>query len=190
MTLAELFSILLIALGLSADCFAVALGGCISIKKLRYIQVFRTALAFGIAQTLMPVIGWAVGRTVVGYIASYDHWVVFGLLAIVGGRMIWEAFHEKDECKEGTDISRGFLLISLAVATSIDSLAVGLSFGVLETNIVYASLIIGVVAFLITNLGFYVGRKAGGLLGQRAKIFGGVILIGIGIRILLTHILG
>ena len=190
MSAGELLSILFIALGLAADCFAVALGGGATIRALRYIQVMRTALAFGAAQAIMPVIGWAVGRTVVDYISAYDHWVVFGLLGAVGGRMIWEAFHEKEEGQGGTDISRGWLLISLAVATSIDSLAVGLSFGLIETNIIYASLIIGVVAFLITHLGFYLGRKAGSLLGQRARIIGGIILIGIGTRILVTHLLG
>lgn len=190
MVIADLFSILLVALGLSADCFAVALSGSISIKNLRKVQVFRTALAFGIAQTLMPVIGWLVGRTVTDFIAVYDHWVAFGLLAVIGFRMIWEAFHEKDERKQDTDISRGWLLITLAVATSIDALAVGLSFAFLNTNIVYASSIIGIVAFLITTLGFYIGRKAGGLLGQRAKIAGGLILIGIGIKIIVTHIIG
>ena len=123
MSVSDLFSILLIAMGLSADCFAVALGGCISMRKLRFMHVFRTALAFGIAQTIMPIIGWLVGRTVINYISSYDHWVSFGLLAIVGGRMIWEAFHEKDECKEDNDISRGWLLLTLAIATSIDALA-------------------------------------------------------------------
>jgi putative Mn2+ efflux pump MntP len=190
MSLSEYFSILLIALGLSADCFAVALGGSISLRRIRYIQIFRTALAFGIAQTVMPLIGWAAGRTVTDFISGFDHWVAFGLLLIVGFRMLWEAFHEKDERAEGTDISRGWLLFTLAVATSIDSLAVGLSFAFLNINILWASSIIGVVAFLITNLAFYIGRKAGSLLGQRAKILGAIILIGIGIRIVVTHVLG
>ena len=190
MSLADFAATFLIALSLSADCFAVALAACISQKNLRFIQVFRTALAFGIAQILMPVIGWSVGRTVINYISSYDHWAVFGLLLLIGGRMLWEALHEKEECKEGTDISRGFLLVTLALATSIDALAVGLSFAFMQINIVSASSLIGGVAFLITLLGFYFGRKAGRLLGERAKIIGGIILIGIGIRILLSHLLG
>jgi putative Mn2+ efflux pump MntP len=192
MTVAELLSILFIAVSLSADCFAVALGGSASLKKQHYSQVFRTSLAFGIAQTLMPLIGWAVGRTVINIISGYDHWVAFGLLAIVGGRMLWEAFRERsrdDKLKEGADISRGLLLVTLAVATSIDALAVGLSFAFLKVDIIYASLIIGAVAFVITGLGFYLGRKAGRLLGQRAKVMGGIILIGIGIRMLLSHLL-
>jgi len=192
MTVAELLSILFIAVSLSADCFAVALGGGVSLKNLRTIQIWRTALAFGIAQIIMPVIGWAVGRTVIDLISGYDHWVAFGLLAIVGGRMLWEAFHEKpggERLKEGADFTRGFLLFTMSVATSIDALAVGLSFAFLKTDIVYSSLIIGAVAFVVTALGFYFGRKAGQLLGQRAKIIGGLILLGIGIRILLSHML-
>jgi manganese efflux pump family protein len=189
MAIAEFFSIFLIALGLAADCFAVALGGSMSIRKLRYRQVLRTGVAFGLAQTLMPVIGWLVGRTIIDYVAGYDHWIAFALLAFIGGRMIWEAFHEKDERKEGADISRGWLLLTLAVATSIDALAVGLSFAFLEINILWASLLIGIVAFLITHLGFFIGRKAGVLLGKRARIIGGLILLAIGIRILVSHLL-
>jgi putative Mn2+ efflux pump MntP len=190
MSFTDLISVLLIALSLSADCFAVALVGSISLRKLRYIQVLRTALVFGIFQTVMAILGWLVGRTVIDFIASFDHWVIFGLLAVVGGRMIWEAFHEDEERVEGTDISKGLLLITLAIATSIDSLAVGLSFGLLDTKIISASLIIGIVTFIITNLGFYVGQGAGGLLGQRAKIVGGLILIGIGVKEVLVHFLG
>jgi manganese efflux pump family protein len=189
MSLTDILSIFLIALSLSADCFAVALGGSISIRKLRFAQVFRTALAFGVAQAAMPFIGWLLGHTVIDYISSYDHWVAFGLLSIVGGRMLWEAFREKDERREGMDISRGLVLFTLAIATSIDSLAVGLSFAFMTINIASAVLIIGTIAFSITVLGFYVGRKAGSLLGQRVRIIGGIILIGIGARILVNHLL-
>jgi manganese efflux pump family protein len=186
----EVLSLLFIALSLSADCFAVALGGSVSIKHLKYLQVFRTGLAFGVAQTLMPVIGWLVGSTVIALISGFDHWVAFGLLIAVGGRMLWEAFHEKDDRGKNLDVTRGMLLLSLAFITSIDALAVGLSFAFLRINILFASFIIGVVAFGITNLGFYLGRRAGRLLGQRAKIAGGIILIIIGFRILLSHLLG
>ncbi len=185
----DLLSILFIAISLSADCFAVSLAGCISIKILRLTQVLRTALAFGIAQALMPVIGYLIGRTVTGFISGYDHWIVFGLLVVIGGRMIWEALHEKNESKKNLDITRGLLLFSLAIATSIDALAVGLSFAFLKINIISASLTIGAVAFLVTIMGFLLGRKVGSWLGERAKIIGGIILIGIGIRILINHLL-
>lgn len=136
----------------------------------------------------MPVLGWLVGRTIVDYISNYDHWVAFGLLVLVGGKMIRDAFHNVEEEKE-VDISRGLLLITLSVATSIDALAVGLSFGFLDINIAFASPIIGLVAFMITILGFIIGRKAGRLFGKRAEVIGGIILLAIAIRILLEHTL-
>lgn len=157
--------------------------------KLRYIQVFRTALAFGFAQGLMPFLGWLIGRTVIDYVAAFDHWLAFGLLGLIGGRMIWEVFQKKDESSKNSDISCGLLLFTLAFATSIDALAVGLSFAFLKINILYASLIIGAVTFLVTHLGFYMGRKAGALLGRNARLIGGIILIGIGLRILISHLL-
>lgn len=185
----DFFSVLLIAIGLSADCFAVALGGSISMGTLSRLQVFRASIAFGLFQALMPVLGWLAGRTVVELIADYDHWVAFILLALVGSRMIWESFRSRDGRTGNTDITKGFLLLTLSVATSIDALAVGLTFAFLEVNIMLASPTIGIVAFVATAIGFLLGRKAGDLIGRRAVAIGGVVLIGIGLRILLTHIL-
>ncbi len=185
----DFFSVLLIAIGLSADCFAVALGGSISMGTLSRLQVFRASIAFGLFQALMPVLGWLAGRTVVELIADYAHWVAFILLALVGSRMIWESFRSRDGHTGNTDITKGFLLLTLSVATSIDALAVGLTFAFLEVNIMMASPTIGIVAFVATAIGFLLGRKAGDLIGRRAVAIGGVVLIGIGLRILLTHIL-
>lgn len=185
----EFLSIFFIALGLAADCFAVAIGGSISMKTLSFLQVFRTSLAFGIFQGLMPVLGWLAGRTVVELIAGYDHWVAFILLALVGTRMIWESFRSRDGNSKSTDMTRGFLLLTLSVATSIDALAVGLTFAFIEIDIMVASLTIGVVASVVTAIGFLLGRKAGHLIGRRAEAIGGIILIGIAIRILLEHVL-
>ena len=137
----------------------------------------------------MPVLGWLAGRTIVEFISGYDHWLAFGLLAFVGGRMIWESFSSKDDRRGDTDISKGFLLLTLSIATSIDALAVGLSFAFLKINIILASSTIGIVAFLVTTIGFVLGRKAGSLIGKRAEIVGGVILLGIGLRIILEHML-
>ena len=184
----DFLSILLIAIGLSADCFAVALSGSFSMRMLSRLQIFRVSLAFGLFQALMPVLGWLVGRAVVEIIADYDHWTAFVLLAIVGGRMIWESFRSEETRSQNTDITKGILLLTLSVATSIDALVVGLSFAFLEISIVMASLTIGTVAFVITATGFLLGRKIGKLIGERAEAIGGVILIGIGLRILLTHI--
>jgi len=185
----DLASLLLIAVGLSADCFAVALGVSISGGGISSRRMLRTALAFGTAQTLMTAIGWAVGSTIVDLISSYDHWVAFGLLAVIGGRMLWESLHSEESEAGSKDATRGFALLLLSVATSIDALAVGLSFAFLEVNIALAALIIGGVAFAITALGFLLGRKASHILGKRAEAVGGLILIAIGLRVLLTHLL-
>ena len=184
----DILSILLIALGLSADCFAVAFSGSISMKTVSPAQILRTALVFGAFQAVIPVLGWLAGLTVVDLIAEYDHWVAFALLALVGGRMIWETFRSEDAQKR-VDISRGVLLLTLALATSIDALAIGLTFAFLRVNIWLACSTIGVMAFGMTVVGFVLGRKAGALLGKYAEAIGGVILIGIGLRILLSHIL-
>ena len=185
----DFLSILLIAIGLSADCFAVAMSASIARGTISLLQIFRVALFFGGFQALMPVLGWLAGRTIVGYIADYDHWLAFILLAIVGGRMIWESFHDKDVHRKKIDITRVFTLLILSVATSIDALAVGLTFAFLKTSIVIASSTIGVVAFIVTTVAFLIGRKVSGLVGKRAEIIGGAILIGIGIKILLEHTL-
>lgn len=181
--------VLLVALSLSADCFAVALSGSIAMRTVSGLQIFRTSLAFGLFQVLMPALGWLAGRTVVELIATYDHWVAFILLALIGGKMIWESFRSGDSRSENTDITKGILLLTLSVATSIDALAVGLTFAFLEVNIVAAISTIGLVAFVATAIGFLLGRKASNLIGRQAEAIGGVVLIAIGLRILLTHIL-
>jgi putative Mn2+ efflux pump MntP len=147
------------------------------------------ALAFGLSQAIMPTIGWLVGRTVIDFIAGFDHWIAFALLGFVGGRMIFESFHESEEEKKSGDISRGWALIIMSIATSLDSLAVGLSLAFMDISVAIASPVIGIVAFGITLLGFQIGKRAGKLMGKRAEIAGGVILIAIAIRILLSHIL-
>jgi manganese efflux pump family protein len=187
---ANLFTIILIALGLSADCFAVALSTSLSGKNHTRSGMFRTAAAFGIFQALMPLLGWLAGRTIVDLISSYDHWVAFGLLAFVGGKMIWESFHEENESAENRDITRGLTLLTLSVATSIDALAVGLSFAFIQVNILVAAGTIGLIAFLITGFGFLVGTKVSGVFGKRAELVGGLVLIGIGTKILIEHLLG
>lgn len=185
----DFISLLIIAIGLSADCFAVSVGGSTSMRAISRLQVLRASLSFGFFQALMLVLGWLAGRIVVDLIAGYDHWVAFILLAVVGGRMIWESFHSRDERSKNIDITKGFLLLTLSVATSIDALAVGLSFAFLEVNIALASLTIGAITFLATMIGFLLGRKLGQLIGRSAEAIGGVVLIGIGLRILLSHIL-
>jgi len=185
----DILSLLLIALSLSMDCFAIALGVSCSGKRVSQAMVLRVAAAFGGAQAVMPVIGWLAGRSLVGVISAYDHWVVFGLLAAVGVHMIWESFHEEEEGVK-LDLTRGWPLISLAVITSIDALATGLALAFQQANIAISSLTIGSVTFVVVMLGFVIGGRVGELLGRWAGVLGGVILISIGLRVLLTHLVG
>ncbi|OGO00938.1 MAG: hypothetical protein A2Y58_02210 [Chloroflexi bacterium RBG_13_51_52] len=182
-------SILIIAVGLSADCFAVALSYSIAARRLSFPRFFRFPLAFGIFQAFMIVIGWLAGRTVIDFISAYDHWLAFGLLAFIGGRMLWESFREEDEEKAKKNINSWLTLFALSIATSIDSLAVGLSFAFLKTDILIAAITVGLAAFIITIIAQLIGNKVGSMVGKRAEIFGGLILIGIGIKILLEHLL-
>jgi len=185
----DFLSVFLIAIGLSADCFAVALGISFSCGGLPFHQVFRVPLAFGLFQAAMTTLGWLAGRTIEELISSYDHWVAFGLLAFVGIRMIWESFHSGESRRKNIDITKGMVLLMLSFATSIDALAVGLTFGLVKIGITLASLTIGLVAFVITGVGFLLGRKLSSIMGRRAEIVGGAVLIAIGLRILLEHIL-
>lgn len=183
----DFISILLIAVGVSADCFAVALFGGAAARNPALPQALRISATFGLAQSVMTFGGWLAGRVVVEFISGYDHWVAFGLLAIIGSRMIHESFEKEDRRK--IDITRGLALLVLAIATSIDALAVGLSFGLLTINIGLAVATIGTVAMVITGVGFYGGGRFGHLLANRAELVGGIVLIGIGVRIIVEHLL-
>jgi putative Mn2+ efflux pump MntP len=136
----------------------------------------------------MPLLGWLAGRAFVNIIGGYDHWVAFALLTVVGCRAIWESFHPEKEEKK-TDFTKGWMLLTLSFATSVDAFAVGLSFAFLKVNIVTAGLLIGITTFLVSILGFALGRKIGDYAGKRAELVGGLILIAIGLQILLTHLL-
>jgi putative Mn2+ efflux pump MntP len=183
-------SILIIALGLSADCFAVAISASIVKRALPVWQGLRVSLFFGVFQSAMTLLGWLAGSRILNYIANYDHWIAFGLLAFVGGRMFWEAFHTNEANESRIDITKWWLLVTLSFATSLDALGVGLSFAFLHVHLTMASLIIGIAAFVITFIGFLAGKKLGDVIGHRAEIIGSIILIGIGLRILLEHLLG
>ena len=185
----DFLSVFLVALGLSADCFAVALSGGISNVNHSWPRILRVSFSFGLFQALMPVLGWLAGKTVVEFIADYDHWVAFVLLSIVSGRMLWESFRPERSQDKEVDITKGILLITLSIATSIDALAVCLSFAFSEVNITMASLTIGAVAFLVTTVGFLVGKRASKIIGKLAEALCGIILLAIAIRVLLSHIL-
>lgn len=169
------------------DAFAVALTAGVLLHPVSKRQLFRLAFHFGLFQGLMPIIGWLAGRTVQSLITAYDHWIAFGLLSFVGGKMIFEAFSEED-AKEKTDPTKGVTMVLLSVATSIDALAVGLSLAVIGVTIWMPALVIGITASLMTVAGMLLGGKIGSIWGKRVEIFGGLLLIGIGIKILAEHL--
>jgi putative Mn2+ efflux pump MntP len=181
---------LLIAVGLAMDCFAVSLGVGTSPIPLSRRLIFRITYHFGLFQGGMTVIGWLVGSTIVQFIARFDHWVAFVLLAWVGGRMILSGAKSGEEEVVIKDPSRGKSLVMLSVATSIDALAVGLSLAVLKVDIWRSALTIGITSTLLSLLGLYLGDKLSRRFGRRMELLGGVVLNFIGIRILVTHLLG
>ncbi len=181
--------IFLIALSMSMDAFAVCLGAGAQQRTSGPRQVFRLAFHFGLFQFLMPVIGWFAGMTIVRYISAYDHWVAFGLLGFVGIHMILSGLDSGEE-QQKNDPSRGWTLVLLALATSIDALAVGFSLGLIGVVIWYPAVVIGVVTGLISWLGIFLGNRLGQKFGKRMEIIGGIVLILIGIRILISHLLG
>ena len=179
-----------IAVALAMDAFAVALGTGMNLATLTGRHLFRLGFHFGLFQALMPILGWLAGQTVQRQIAAWDHWIAFGLLAFVGGHMLKEAFAGSEEAAAASDPTRGMSLVLLSVATSIDALAVGFSLSVLGVSIWTPAVVIGLVAGALTVAGMLLGRRAGDRWGPRVEIVGGLILIGIGLKILAEHTLG
>lgn len=185
----DLLTPALIGIGLSMDCFAVSLAiGTTTKTRLIYAAVI-IALCFGVFQAGMTVIGWAAGVSLIGLISAYDHWVAFILLAIIGGKMIWEGIRGGED-EAPLESIRIVPVIVLSLATSIDALAVGISFGVLQTAVLIPVLMIGIVCFGISFAGVMLGERLESFLGNKMEIFGGIILILIGLRILTEHMSG
>ena len=170
------------------DAFSVAIGVTIALGGTSRRQTFRLAWHFGLFQALMPVIGWAAGTSVRPWIERWDHWLAFVLLGVVGGRMIFESV--RDDTGEPTrpDPTRGWSLVVLSIATSIDALAVGLSFAALGVQVWTPAAIIGTTAAAMTLFGTLGGRALSARFGSRMAVVGGVVLIGIGVWILLDHL--
>ena len=179
---------ILVAIALAMDAFAVAIASGVALRRVSARQTFRLAWHFGLFQALMPIIGWFMGVKVRPYIAAFDHWLAFALLAYLGGKMIHEAFTDAEN-KGTTDPTRGMSLVMLSVATSIDAFAVGLSLSLLGLDVWMPALVIGLTAFAFTVLGLHLGRIVGQgrLLSLYAEIIGGLVLIAIGIKILVDH---
>lgn len=183
----DLITILLIALGVSADAFAVAVGHGAASRRLPRIEPLRVAMAFGVFQAAMTAIGWLVGNRFQVLIMAYDHWVAFALLAGIGGKMIRDDLSHDDGGQADEGAIRSWHLLTLAVATSIDALAVGLGLSFLPSISVTAAAI-GVVTFAFSFGGVVLGHRFKSLAHRHAKTVGGVILIAIGTKILLDHL--
>lgn len=181
--------ILGIALALAMDAFAVAIASSASLRTVTARQYFRLSFHFGFFQFFMPVLGWLMGSALAGMLSACDHWIAFGLLAILGIKMIREAFSADEDAVRG-DPTRGLSLVLLSVATSIDALAVGLTFGMLRVAVWYPSAVIGVVAAALTLAGMRMGGFLGRQFGKKMEVVGGLVLVGIGVRILISHLGG
>jgi putative Mn2+ efflux pump MntP len=184
----NIVEIVLIALGLAMDAFAVALAAGASGRARGARAAFRLSFHFGLFQFLMPVLGWLGGSLVASRIASIDHWIAFGLLVYIGGRMVKSGRGAPEESKPD-DPSKGMSLIMLSVATSIDALAVGLSIGMLRVSVWYPAAVIGIVAAAMTLAGIKLGRRLGLRFGQKMEVAGGLVLVGIGLKVLVEHLL-
>ena len=189
-TIVGFVELFLIGVGLSMDAFAVSICKGLSMSRLNMRQAAVISLFFGGFQALMPLIGWALGSQLTDFITPIDHLIAFGLLAFVGGKMLWDAFHEDDEDEgvqtdEKLDLKE---LLMLAIATSIDALAVGITFAFLQVAIVPSITIIGLTTFVISFAGVAVGHFFGARFEKPATIVGGVVLILIGVKILLEHL--
>ncbi len=169
------------------DAFAVSITCGATITEKRNFQAVRASSSFGLFQGAMPVLGWLIGTTFRGHIVAIDHWVAFGLLGLIGAKMIYDSFHQ-DCCGGNCMLLKPGTLLMLSIATSIDALIVGVGFAILEVSIIHAAILIAVITFVICLIGFYLGRHTGRLLGGRAEFVGGVVLIGLGIKILIEHL--
>jgi putative Mn2+ efflux pump MntP len=204
-------SLVLIALAMSTDAFAAAIGKGAAMGKPRFAEALKIGLLFGVIEAITPMVGWAIGSVATKWVAQWDHWIAFFLLLILGARMIWAGMGGADEPASmvaataagspdvtGASPSRAstvsesqaqsILLLALtAVATSIDAMAVGVGLAFVDVNIVHAAVLIGIATFTMVTLGVMLGRLLGSVIGQRAEIVGGFVLIGVGALILYEH---
>lgn len=181
-----ILEILLISLGLAMDSFAVSICKGLAMKKMNWKKAIIIGLYFGIFQAVMPIIGYFLGVNFQDLLMNIDHWIAFILLAFIGGNMIREAFDkEREEANDNTDIKT---MIVLAVATSIDALAVGITFALLESNLIMAVSIIGITAFVLSVAGVKIGNKFGAKYERKSEVIGGVVLVLIGVKILIEHL--
>ena len=183
----SLISIFFIAVGLALDSFAVSITSGITIKNIKIRHAFVIAGFFSFFQAIMPLAGWCTGSRIKCCIEKYDHWVVFAILSIIGIKMIYEAFQLVEETEKYKNPLQVSVLFILAIATSIDALAVGFSISVLNGTIFLPVIIIGSITFLMSFIGVYIGNCCGNLFEKKIEIAGGLVLIGIGVKILISN---
>lgn len=184
-------AILLLALGLSMDAAAVSAARGVGVTHIQAKHVARVALYFGGTQALMPWIGWHVGVHVGPYVEAWDHWIAFLLLSAIGGKLLWDAFHVDGPITESTDdLLAHKLMAVLAIATSIDALAVGITLPMLDAPLLLTITTIGITTATLSVLGFTLGHRFGQILGKRFDLLGGLTLIALGTKILLEHTRG
>ncbi|HDK7026652.1 TPA: manganese efflux pump MntP [Klebsiella pneumoniae] len=187
----NLSATILLAFGMSMDAFAASIGKGATLQKPKFSEAVRTGLIFGAIETLTPLVGWGLGMLASQFILEWNHWIAFILLVFLGGRMIVEGFRgDSDEACEAPHRHGFWLLVTTAFATSLDAMAVGVGLAFLQVSIVTTALAIGCATFIMSTLGMMVGRFIGPLLGKRAEILGGIVLIGIGSEILWSHFAG
>lgn len=187
----NLSATLLLAFGMSMDAFAASIGKGATLHKPKFSEAVRTGLIFGAIETLTPLVGWGLGMLASQFVLEWNHWIAFILLVFLGGRMIIEGFRgDSDEACEAPRRHGFWLLVTTAFATSLDAMAVGVGLAFLQVSIVTTALAIGCATFIMSTLGIMVGRFIGPLLGKRAEILGGIVLIGIGSEILWSQFAG
>ena len=183
----DIISIIFIAFGLAMDAFAVSITSGSTIKSLKINNALKIGIFFGLFQAIMPLIGWLAGLSFRDFISGVDHWIAFGLLSVIGCKMIYES-SKMELNKKKINPLNVYVLLMLSVATSIDALAVGLSLSFLNVSIALPAIIIGIVTFLLSVLGVYFGNRFGHYFERKIEIIGGLILICIGIKILIEHL--
>lgn len=185
------YATIILALALSMDAFAVAVCKGATLHKPRFREALRTGFIFGIIEASTPVIGWAIGLYTSQYIIQWDHWVAFGLLFVLGSRMIYQSLKRGDDCpcEEAAPQRHGSLsLIATGIATSLDAMAIGVGLAFLQVNIVHTAMTIGMMTMIMATLGMLIGRYIGPVLGKKAEIIGGIVLIAIGFNIVFEHL--
>jgi len=185
----DILTVIILAIGLSMDSFAVSIGCGLAEQKISFRHAMRISFSFAFFQGILPVAGWFMGTEIKRYVEAFDHWIAFFLLLFLGGKMIAESF-KKDESDKISDIYSWRHIITLSIATSIDALVVGFSYALASTrNIFGGALIIGAVTFFFAMLGIRIGKDVGSSLGPKVELIGGFILIGIGLKILIQHLM-